>query len=117
MNYAVQGPASQAPAKFEYPFEEDEEQQEYSLFLSNVPSSINRESLREIFGDCGEISKIVLQQSFMNLNLLDQVGNNMKDNSTFGFAIISFRHVSSVFDALVELGEDDDFSLMGQKIR
>jgi RNA recognition motif-containing protein len=103
-------------SRFGYSFEDEEENEEYSLFLSNIASTINKENLHEIFRDYGKISKIILQHAF--INAIEQVGNDMEEeNNSFGFGIISFQHVSSVFDALMELGEDDDFSLMGQKLR
>jgi hypothetical protein len=46
--------------------------------------------------------------------LFDQAENVAKVED---ITIISFKHAFSVLDALIELGEDDDFSLMGEKIR
>ena len=91
-------------------------EEEYSLFISNVPSSVNKETLHEVFRDFGKISSIILQDSF--LNVMEQVDDNHdEEENLFGFAMITFKKVSNAFDALFELTEDDDFSIMGQKLR
>jgi RNA recognition motif-containing protein len=107
---------SELSANFGYSFEE-KQQPEYNLFLSNVASTISKEILHEIFADYGKITKIILQRSF--ISTIERTDNDdmEEDDNPFGFAIIGFRHVSSVFDALIELSDDDDFSLMGEKIR